>query len=203
MTLEVTPSDTESIAQSLIPYPYDDNRAKYLGLRSSGFRPREALKLIGVTGAGLSFWRKDAQFADLERRLPEFRRQLALEYVNLEFLRNFRLITEKDFQILRRSLQTVEVDVDGHKEKVAMPLTKQEHDYLLKMRPNYTPQQIQALQALVTGEAPSGEFNFTDVVKAIRRAEQIKVRATRETLEVSTVETGNEVPPVQGAIESD
>lgn len=203
MSNGVVPSDTEAIAQSIIPYNYDDNRARFLGLRSSGFRPREALKLIGVTGAALSFWRKDPEFADLEKRLPEFRRQLALEYVNLEFLRNFRLITEKDVQVIRRSLKTVEVEVDGHKEKVAMPMTTQEHQYLLKMRSNYTPQQIQVLQSLVAGESPTGEFNFQDIVKAMRRAEQVRIRATRETVEVVASESCSELPSVQGTYEGD
>jgi len=65
--------NTESIAQSIIPYPYDDNRAKYLGLRSSGFTPKEATKLLGLTGAALSIWRRNREFFEFERRLPEFR----------------------------------------------------------------------------------------------------------------------------------
>ena len=203
MSTDIVPSDTEAIAQSIIPYHYDDNRAMFLGLRSCGFRPRESLKLIGVTGAALSFWRKDPKFADLEKRLPEFRRQLALEYVNLEFMRNFRLVTEKDYKILKRSLMTVKIEVDGKEQEVAMPLTKQEHDYLLKMRPNYSPQQIQALQALVTGEAPDGEFNFQDTIKKLDRAGQLRVKATRETVEVIATESGSELPPVQDTIEGD
>jgi hypothetical protein len=168
------PQDTESISQSIIPYPYDDNRAKYLGLRASGFTPKEAVKLIGLTGAALSAWRKDAEFTVLEKRLPEFRKQLALEYATLEFYRTFRLITTKDADVIKR-------DLDGEE------LSEEDHKYLLKMRSFYTPQQMQVLAAMATGES-GDNFNFTDLVKDMGRQKNLKVTARRETVEVSSGE---------------
>ena len=163
--LEKTTKSTpeESIAQSLVPYNLDDDRARYLGLRSSGFTIREALKLIGKAHSTLSYWRLDAEFVALEARLPELRKQLSLEYANLEFLRNYRLILEKDYRVLKASLDS------------GTDLTKQEHEYLLKMRSHYTPQQLQVIEALLgIGKATDG-FDFTRMILEISRTDTIKV----------------------------
>ena len=180
MENSLVPQNTESIAQSIIPYPYDDNRARYLGLRSSGFTPREATKLLGLTGSALSGWRRDPEFVSLEKRLPEFRKQLALEYATLEFLRIFRLITEKDIQVTRKSL---EVDAEGN----PAIMTKQDHSYLLKLRSFYTPQQMQVLAVMAMGESAGG-FDFTDIMKKMGREKGLKVTAKREIVEVSEVD---------------
>ncbi len=173
--------DTEAIAQSIIPYPYDDNRAKYLGLRSSGFTPKEATKLLGLTGSALSGWRRDPEFVSLEKRLPEFRKQLALEYASLEFYRVFRLITEKDVRVVKKSLE-VEVNEEGN--TVSVPMTKEENSYLLKLRSFYTLQQMQVLAALGSGGSAEG-FNFTDLIKDMGRKGGLKVTARQETVEIS------------------
>ena len=180
METSLVKQDTESIAQSIIPYPYDDNRAKYLGLRSSAFTPKEATKLLGLTGSALSGWRRDPEFVSLEKRLPEFRKQLALEYASLEFYRVFRLITEKDVRVVKKSL---EVDKEGN----SMPMTKEENSYLLKMRSFYTLQQMQVLAVMATGES-SASFDFTELIKKIGREKGIKVTAKREIVEVSEVD---------------
>ena len=179
MEKSLVPQDTEAIAQSIIPYPYDDNRAKYLGLRSSAFTPREATKLLGLTGAALSTWRRDPEFAALEKRLPEFRKELALEYASLEFYRVFRLITEKDVRVIKKSL---EVDKEGN----STPMTKEENSYLLKMRSFYTLQQMQVLAVMATGEA-SASFDFTELIKKMGREKGLKVTAKREIVEVEEV----------------
>jgi len=173
----LVPQDPESIAQSIIPYPYDDNRAKYLGLRSSGFKPKEATKLLGLTGAALSTWRRDPEFASLEQRLPEFRKQLALEYASLEFYRVFRLITEKDVRVVKKSL---EIDKEGN----SIPMTKEENSYLLKLRSFYTLQQMNVLAALGSDSTAEG-FNFTDLIKGMGRKGGLKVTARRETVEIT------------------
>lgn len=152
----------ESITQSILPYNFDDDKARYLGLRSSGFTIREALKLIGKAHSTLSLWRKSPEFVNLEDRLPELRRQLSLEYANLEFLRNYRLILEKDYRVIKKSLTETE-------------LLPQEHSYLLKMRSHYTPQQLQIIEALLgLGEA-SGGFDFTQAILELSRTETVKI----------------------------
>jgi hypothetical protein len=172
-TTKATPE--ESIAQSLIPYNLDDDRARYLGLRSSGFTIREALKLIGKAHSTLSYWRLDAEFVSIEARLPELRKQLSLEYANLEFLRNYRLVLEKDYRILKLSLEPEYAEIDG--KKVQLPLSRQEHEYLLKMRSHYTPQQLQIIEALLgIGKATDG-FDFTRMILEISRTDTIKVQS--------------------------
>jgi len=158
----------ESIAQSIVHYDRDDDRARYLGLRASGFTIREALKLIGRAHSTLSLWRKNEEFVSLEKRLPEFKHDLALEYANLEFLRNFRLVLEKDYRILRKSL-----------EKDAV-LSAQEQGYLIKMRSQYTPQQLQIVETLINAELKGGGFNFTEFIVTASRIEQrIKLETKR------------------------
>ena len=180
MEKSLVPQDTESIAQSIIPYPYDDNRAKYLGLRASGFTPKEATKLLRLTGAALSTWRRNPEFAALEKRLPEFRKELALEYASLEFYRVFRLITEKDVRIVKKSL---EVDKEGN----SILMTKEENSYLLKLRSFYTLQQMQVLAALGSNGTTEG-FDFTETIRRMGREKGIKVTAKREIVEVSEVD---------------
>lgn len=164
-------SAEESIAQSIVPYQRDDARARYLGLRASGFRIREALRLIGKAQSTLSAWRHDTVFSDLELRLPELRRELALEYANLEFLRNYRLILEKDYRVIKGSL-----DKDNE-------LSTQDHQYLLKLRSHYTPQQLQVMEALNTASDTGGAFDFTKfILTASRTRDEVRIE-TRERSE--------------------
>ncbi|KKL93083.1 hypothetical protein LCGC14_1878290, partial [marine sediment metagenome] len=112
--LDIEPEAPETIAQSIIPYNRDDDRARYLGLRSSGFSIREAMRWLGKAHSTLSYWRESEEFVSLEKRLPEFRKTLSLEYVGLEFLRNYRLVLEKDVRVIRHSLE-FETGEDGKK----------------------------------------------------------------------------------------
>jgi len=169
-------TDTERIAQSILPYSYDDARARYLSLRASGFTIREALRLIGYAHSTLSKWRMDEEFVALEARIPEFRSQLNSEYAQLEFMRNYRLVLEKDYRVLQKSIHP-DKDEDGKD----MPLAEQEQQYLIKMRSHYTPQQLQIIETLAKGDGDGGkEFDFTDlVIKASRMREEVEVRAKR------------------------
>lgn len=177
MTMQRTTD--EAIAQSIVPYNRDDARCRYLGLRASGFAIREALRLIGKAQSTLSAWRHDEEFLDLENRIPEFRKQLSLEYVSLEFARNYRLILEKDYRVIKESLE---------KDKVLSP---QDIQYLLKLRSHYTPQQLQIIEALVIGETIGGEFDFTRFVLEVARTQE---RVTIETRKRSE----SHISPVSG-----
>ena len=167
----------ESIAQSIVPYNRDDDRARYLGLRSSGFSIREALQLIGKAKSTLSLWRTDPNFVSIENRLPEFRQKLAVEYVNLEFIRNYRLILEKDFRVIYSSLNPRK-----DKDDNSLPMAAQDFQYLLKMRSHYTPQQLQIIETVVNPDTKDSgtddALNFTEMA--------IRISRTKETLEVGT-----------------
>lgn len=148
-SLEPVPEEV-AIANTLIPYPRDDARCRYLGYMACGFSIREALKMIDHSKQWLSWCRRDEQFVALENNIPQFRKELSKEYVEIEFFRNFRYALEKDYRILKDSLE---------KDVV---MSKQDHDYLLKLRSQYTPQQLQILEAIVSGT--DGGFNFAKFV---------------------------------------
>jgi len=139
-----------SVASTLIPWDRDDDKSLFLGYRASGLSVRESLNIIGKSKPWLSLQRHDSEFVDLERRIPEFRKELAKEYVEIEFFRNFRLVLEKDFRILKKSLGK---DILSH----------QEQEYLIKLRTQYTPAQIQIME-VVAGGSNDG-FDFAKFVK--------------------------------------
>lgn len=151
---EETRPQEVSIASVLIPYDRDDERAMYFGYRSSGLSVREALHMIERSKPWLSAQRHDPEFVELEKRIPEFRRELAKEYVEIEWYRNFRLILEKDYRVVMRSLGA-EKDGDGN----VVEMTKADHDYLIKMRSQYNAQQLGILEQIIKGGGDG--FNFS------------------------------------------
>lgn len=164
----------ESIPEAYVPWNRDDDRARYLGLRCSGFTIREALTLIGKSKSALSGWRHDPKFVDLEDRIPELRKSLGMEYVAFETLRNFRLVLEKDYRVLKESLQphkkTVK-DAQGNTEEVDVGMNEQDFKYLLAIRSNYTPAQLKAIEELFNpskGDKDTFE-GWTDFFLARRR----------------------------------
>lgn len=150
-----------AVAGSLIPYSRDDAKARYLGYLASGFSVREALVLSDRSKSWLSEARNDAKFVSLENGIPEIRKELAKEYTELEFFRNFRLVLEKDYRVLWKAINPDRVAVpqlDGTSKVMDVPLSAQDHDYLLKIRSQYTPQQLQIIEAIVSGTGDG--FNF-------------------------------------------
>lgn len=186
--LPETESPEESIPRAIVPWSRDDDRSRYLGLRASGFTVREALALIAKAKSTLSAWRKDSTFLELENRVPELRKTLALEYASLEFLRNYRLILEKDVRVIRGSL-TRKTVLDSEGRPQVIPQDGQDFQYLLKLRAHYTPQQLQAIEQLFSRGDGNKEFNWTDFVLTMSRTEEeIKVETRhRQEPELSTV----------------
>lgn len=171
----------ESIPRAIVPWSRDDDRSRYLGLRSSGFTIREALGLIGKAKSTLSLWRKNEKFLELEDRLPELKRELGLEYAALEFLRNYRLVLEKDYRVLRGSLtKRSGQDKDGN--KIPVPMDTQDFKYLLQLRSHYTPQQLQAVEQLFGKDKNNGEaMGWTDFVLTLRKTqtEEVKIETRK------------------------
>lgn len=149
-----TPSEV-AIAETLLPWRKDDNRARYLGYLACGFDADEGLYMIGESRAWLEEQRQDITFSKSELRIPEIRKELAREYIELDFYRNYRLVLQKDYVVLERSLG---MDKDENGEVV--PMTTYDQQYLLKMRSSYTPQQLQILQQVMSGQGPDS-FNWS------------------------------------------
>jgi O6-methylguanine-DNA--protein-cysteine methyltransferase len=140
----------------------------------------EAVRHLGITKSALYEWRRtDPQFVETEKRLPEYRKQLAIEHTTLEFLKIYRKIAKKDLEVVERSL---EKDEQGN----PINLTKQEQDYLLKLRSYYSPQQLQVLEALVNVDVQDS-IDFTEIAKELGRSGKLRIRARREQVEVSQV----------------
>lgn len=161
-------NDVEALIQSMMPFGADDNKVRFIGYRASGFSIREALKLTGIHEKTLRRWRDgDPDFVKKESMIPELRRQLGTEYAHLEFLRNYRLILQKDFDIIVKSMR--------QPDKMTQPDTS----YLLKARGHYTPQQLETLKNMVSGTKSNKQFNFTDFVISMSR------QSTKESLTIS------------------
>ena len=161
-----------SIAESLIPWRNDDNRARYLGYLACGFSVEEALYMIGMKMVWLEEQRLDETFNTFELKIPEIRKELSKEYIELDFFRNFRMVLEKDYRVLKHSLELQEDE----------SMIPQEHQYLLKMRSAYTPQQLQIIEQIMKGTG-GGDFNFARMVAEnqgkileLSRTEKITVR---------------------------
>jgi hypothetical protein len=154
LTPDVKRPTEVAIASSLIPYDRDDEKAMYFGYRACGLSVREALQLIDRSKAWLSACRHDPKFCELEEKIPEFRQELARDYTEIEWFRNFRLVLEKDCRILKRSLG-MEKGEDGEVVKMSDADTA----YLLKLRSQYTPQQLGMLETILKASG-SDNFNF-------------------------------------------
>jgi hypothetical protein len=141
-----------SIASTLIPWDRDDEKALYFGARASGLSVRESLHFIKRSKAWLSGCRHDPVFVDLESKIPDFRRDLAKEYVELHTYRNYFMVLERDKQVLEKAIKPNRAD----------PLTRQEQEYLIKLRTMYTPAHLQIIESLVKGGKDG--FNFTEFI---------------------------------------
>jgi len=178
-----TPKEVTA-AQSLIPYRRDDLRSKYLGWMSSGFSDEEALYVLGLNWSWLELMRQDDKFCELEERVPELRKELSREYTSLDFYRNFRMVLEVDKRVLRKSLG-MEQEENEEGEMVPVEMTPFEQQYLLKLRTAYTPQQLQLLEAIATGN--DGGFNFAlwvkenqDKIVQLSRTDTISITAGKD-----------------------
>lgn len=186
-TLQLPSSEPKEVsaALSLIPYRRDDIRAKYLGWMSSGFSDEEALFVLGLTRKWLEIARQDTKFVELEERIPEFRKELSHEYVEMDFYRNFRMVLEKDHRILRKSLEMELVEDEETGEFAPAEMTPFDQQYLLRLRSVYTSQQLQLLEAVVSGN--DGGFNFAKWVSEnqeiiqVSRTDTISLARGKET----------------------
>ena len=187
-TLPELDTPEESIPRSIVPYNRDDDRARYLGLRASGFTIRETLGLLGKAKSTLSMWRHDPEFVRLEDDIPNMRKTLAMEYASLEFLRNYRLVLEKDFRVIKGSL-TRKTIYDDNGRPYTSPQDSQDFQYLIRLRAHYTPQQLQAIEQLFGKGDNEKVFNWTDFVLTMSRTEEkVKIETKRhQDPELSTI----------------
>lgn len=154
-------SETEELANSIIPFMHDEKKASYITKRICNFSVREACQLANVTEKSVRRWRAaDPRFNHLDTDgLTELRKTLANEFIDLQFTRNFHMVLDKDFKIL-------------YKDAIGTTLTEDESNYLVKMRAHYTPQALAVVKQLLSGGTIDEPFNFTKTVMTIRRERQ-------------------------------
>ncbi len=164
-------TETEGKVESLIPYiihSYAEGgkKIRYFSYILAGFAKREAVKLADVHTKTVDTWEKDPQFMDMLNFLPEIKRRLSDQIIDLEYTRNFRLILDKDFRVL-------------FKDATNEFLTTDEEEYLKLIRKFYTPQQLVMVKQLATGGPQTTEtFDFTKTVMEITLRKE-EVHATK------------------------
>ena len=159
---QVDPTDTEELIKSLLCLDggEENKKSRFLGYRASGFSIREACRLTPVHEKSIFRWRReDPQFAAREQKLPELRKTLGMEFAKLEFIRNFRYVLEKDYRVLKQSVVAPQL------------MSKEDVQYLLKLRGFYTPQQLDTINRLAgAAETRSpDQFNYTRVLLEMSR----------------------------------
>ena len=193
-----------SAAIALIPYRHDDLRARYLGWMASGFSDEESLYVLGLNVGWLEIVRQDSKFSELEERIPELRKELSREYTEMDFYRNFRMVLEKDHRILRKSLGMEFVEDEDTGELVPEEMTKYDQEYLLKLRSAYTPQQLQLLNAVVSGKEDG--FNFAEWVSKnqgiiqVSRTDTVTLARGREDCPDEIIRIGSRIEEMKEKI---
>ncbi len=172
----ISGDDTESIIRSIFEVDGNSNKSRYLGYRASGFSVRESLRLTGIHEKTLHRWREgDVVFVKQENSLPELRKTLGINFAHLEFLRNYRLILQKDFEIISKSLRKPDIN------DPSSIMTKTDTEYLLKLRSQYTPQQLEVMSALIgAASSTSQPLDFTKLIMSISQSKsEIKIEGGR------------------------
>jgi hypothetical protein len=182
-TSTIEGDNPEAIAESIISATHDSRKVRYLGYRSCGFTQIESLALIGVTKypyKTLNRWRNsDPIFVQHEANLSELKNKLGVEFAHLEFIRNYRLVLAKDYEVITKSLSTQRDDMSNF-----------ENQYLLKMRSHYTPQALQTMQELIgAAEKTEGPFDFQKFVLTMQR----KTEKTTDTIQISGTKESKEI----------
>ena len=167
--MKIDPNDTRSIVEAALPYFTDDtNKAKYLSYRLNYFSVLESCHLCGFHIKTIHRWRDaDPIFRKLDvEDMGGLRKQLSAQFLDMEYTRNFRLLLAKDFKVILKSLDD------------KLMLSKDENDYLLRLRGHYSPQNLAMIKQLVGGGTIDKPFDFTKLTLTIRKE--------KETLEIKS-----------------
>jgi hypothetical protein len=147
---------------SIIPYVSQgsEKKAAYLAFRYAGFATRESFRLAGIRQRTVQLWRKtDPRFADLEAASYGPRRvELRRELQQIAFSRNLHLYLERDYTILLKAR-------DSYEE-----MTKDEKEYLLKVRSMYTAQQQAVLDGMLSPSDQGNTFNLNQFIFQMNQA---------------------------------
>jgi len=163
------------LVQTLLPVfsDRDDSakrRAEYLQNRYMGFSRTESRKLVGVSDATVSIWRRNKEFKQLDdigvARVADVKKEI----VQFNFLRNLHLVMTKDQYVLKKAnglLEEKYVDFDDEGRAFdavgSPPMDKDDWDYFHRMRRMYTLAEWNVMEKLLKGEEPK-EFNINQLI---------------------------------------
>lgn len=171
-------------AISIIQRSRTDDEAKslYLSFRACYLGENEATRLAGVNINTLAKWREDDPlfFRAESQNLQEFQEVAHRKALSIEYVRNYRLVLEKDMTILLKSLEDSE------------SMTNAENQYLNKMRGSYTPEGFDRLSRIVRGD---GGGTMDDLFQFIREREVI---VREREISSAKVSSGNNPELVRG-----
>lgn len=165
-------SEALDLARSALPMfeEEDTKKSLYLSYRLSNFSRFQSVELSSIHRKTLARWTEaDPNFAYIDGEgIGEMRKQLANEFLDMQFTRNFHLVLQKDFKIL-------------YKDAINQQLSPNESEYLNKIRQHYTPQSLAMMKQLLGGGTVEQPFDFTKLTISIRR-EQIDMVQEKHSL---------------------
>jgi hypothetical protein len=145
-------------ADSLLPVFDTQNpkKRKYLSYRLCGFSRTEAQRLCKIPHPTVTSWMAlDARFSEIEHMgIMNLSKEFRKEVISMEFTRTMRLMMQHDADLIEKQL------VSGY-------LTKDEKEYLVKIRPLYSPASLKVLEDMLTDK--SGEANSWSEMLIIAR----------------------------------
>ncbi len=154
MTLaNLNPNEMEARADGYLPsFDYDnENKRNYLVYRVCGFSRKESRDQAEVKLSTVKNWiTSDEAFAGIEKlSVVEIGAQFRKDVVVNGWVRNYWLMLERDAKIIKKA----------DSDKVVDYLSEREHEYLMKIRPMYTPAAMKVLNELFqeTNDAGSWE----------------------------------------------
>jgi len=132
---------------------YDEKISSYISFRACYFSITESLKMANATKKELQSWYQDEEFHNLDTKLiKEFQKAHGKTALTIQYTRNFRLVVQKDAEVISKSLDPNEV------------LSKFEEQYLNRLRGTYSPEQLQKLTNSVQEGDGKTPLTFMQVV---------------------------------------
>ena len=164
-------AEPQRLAMAVLPeFDWDDTKKRtFISYRLTGFNTVESCEYTGIALRTVYRWRKeDALLEHIESNINELRRQFSKEFVQMETMRNLRLVLAKDYEVLRKAAHPKIDPATNLPEQ----LTQEEYKYLLRIRQFYSPQNLQDITGLLNSQLGS----YDEVVLALRRSANDKAQ---------------------------
>lgn len=143
---------------------YDEKISLYLSFRACYFSIQESLKMAGASKNDLLKWYEDKDFNELDTKMiKDFQKLYGKIALTIQYTRNFRLIIEKDAEVISKSLDPEDT------------LSKFEEQYLNRLRGTYSPEQLTKLASAVQDGDGKAPMNFLQVVMMANSQRSAKV----------------------------